>query len=1434
MHAQPALPSDAATTTQQLTADYELMENYLLASRVTAGTEIALAGSASTAPGGDHAMDVFTLDAVNAIVWHNRFDPGSDTGWTAAPLPSLTNTTITSMAAILAPTGQQVVVVGTSTAVVYGIQSTDAAAGTWPSNWSMLAPRQTFTLAGTVHRVLLDSDGATVTLVTCDVNLRFPSAPEQPDVANGYGVTMGPLDPDSMTWTPDSWPPPSGSAGSPPVTTIESDSCMVATSLDDQTMTVVGMVTPKLVVYPVPASGTWPEGKGSPWADSALYDAHDASYYKKQGIEVGVWRAVPFNPEDMVLGDVATTVKETPPTTGMVAGQIVDPTDTQPAPLVGCTQLEWLWNSSGTGASNTIQMMSITPPDEGYTSQGWMATNQSYKTCKDGLDGPSLTDRGVTVKVGVVRSDLLDGVVAADTTNVFTTVAGHGDPMWIDIMHDGYGNEIGNLAASVDADQPTYAFVQQGVHPGPSMLFTSDGSAAPTALPGSNLQSFTNWCRSDGGAQAAVDAAGTLWLLPVGASAWVQVPGSRDCQAWTATTNATLAACDDLSGTTHVFAVTTDQNLVHVTMSSNATVAEPLQIATEIESVYCAPTVSGEGESSGPRIFAVTMGQSASTPPGVVFMVLGEQDWISQPVQDGADPDDAAGASLQPVSSYTCHLSTSTTDGSKPSLDLSIAVSDPCALVINGVAHRVLPGEPHVTSSNSVGVVHLVTVASDLTAPTLTITPVDDENEPLGDPLPVVPNSKVVAALAACTEQRMLDATDAAGQALLTDGDTAAAMADAMVALATLATTQSDALQRAVAPGVPTLFDAATHPPAATTTDLPQSWSISFAAGQPPVFAPLPADEVLARAREMSESLPHFTGAGSTLAAAWSDVMSVVKTVGSAIVECSVAFLEGGGVQVSLQLVLDGVDWFYQATVAAADCLKIALDLVGGLFEQVAVVVERVVEWLAYLFNWADIKATQQVVVAVFDTFFDLAAATVSQSQRFIDTQLAGLESALDAVWSTIETDLTGTPASMSAMSAPVPAQLLTAGLGNHQATNASSLVTTNTAIEATKAKIEGVAHPDPSSLDTSTWDDIATIADATLIATLEQVKDLLAGAIGVVKGVCDQVLEALGDIIDQLQAWFDAEIDMPWISDLYELVMPGEAMTLSGMVGLFTAVPGTVIYKLGNGGQAPFTATTASQFVDDYTVDVITGTWFPGGVPGAADMTDVAAGPGLTALEGLSDDQINNFRIAGGVLSVVPAAVGPFLGTAIDGYAALSAASGATTAIGVALPLSLASIGMSTVALGGSICGAIATGAGMSPPNPTWITFTALKGVTDSLHLLSDIVGASLSGCTTRLLTDAGIVIDCGYVMASSACGLVASIAVNDADLISLAVLRGLMGFLRLGLTSPVSVATESGSPWVVMGLELLMDGAEAIAIFDALVHPSDQGALAAAGSMG
>jgi len=263
------------------------------------------------------------------------------------------------------------------------------------------------------------------------------------------------------------------------------------------------------------------------------------------------------------------------------------------------------------------------------------------------------------------------------------------------------------------------------------------------------------------------------------------------------------------------------------------------------------------------------------------------------------------------------------------------------------------------------------------------------------------------------------------------------------------------------------------------------------------------------------------------------------------------------------------------------------------LKETLGIDLEKVIEWLGFIFNWGDMVKTHDVFVNVANQFMKYGSVKIGEAEKRVSSFFEdmkrqarklgpiqdgdkGLKSEQDRL-----TEERSPKARDAAGFVNTPSgnwanyQMLHGGVLEGMSGSSISSPFSG-AIEGFTAFYNDVLQPTMTSigdtLETLAGDIARAFEDGSLTANdiIRQLgADVVVGLIDAFQKIAVGMMKLMRDLLDSITRMLSKEIHIPFLSALYERVVGRPLSILSGF-SLLVAIPSTVLYKIIS-GHAPF-----------------------------------------------------------------------------------------------------------------------------------------------------------------------------------------------------------------------------------------------------------------------
>jgi hypothetical protein len=260
------------------------------------------------------------------------------------------------------------------------------------------------------------------------------------------------------------------------------------------------------------------------------------------------------------------------------------------------------------------------------------------------------------------------------------------------------------------------------------------------------------------------------------------------------------------------------------------------------------------------------------------------------------------------------------------------------------------------------------------------------------------------------------------------------------------------------------------------------------------------------------------------------------------------------------------------------DCVHAVVQAVEFVFNKIKTFFEDLIKWLGFLFQWADIVRTHNVLKNLFAQYTARAIDNLSTYRTQLKGLFGGLEDKINE-WAGMP-DIKDPISSYQTSAAAVPGQNSPqANWGvHHTKSNVSALSANYTPTgggdDSLLSTLEELLGHEVDAVNTAI-DQIRTqiVDQFSNLSPTDIIKRLLAIIadllLNTVENVLDETLHVLQVLAKDLLSTLQATISIPVISPLYKLVT-GNDLSMLDLVCLVVAIPVTLIYKLVT-NEAPF-----------------------------------------------------------------------------------------------------------------------------------------------------------------------------------------------------------------------------------------------------------------------
>ncbi|MEM8613289.1 MAG: LamG domain-containing protein [Cyanobacteria bacterium P01_H01_bin.105] len=270
------------------------------------------------------------------------------------------------------------------------------------------------------------------------------------------------------------------------------------------------------------------------------------------------------------------------------------------------------------------------------------------------------------------------------------------------------------------------------------------------------------------------------------------------------------------------------------------------------------------------------------------------------------------------------------------------------------------------------------------------------------------------------------------------------------------------------------------------------------------------------------------------------------------------------------------------------DTVEKVADFVEGVVETVVKAIKQFIEFLQFLFDWGDILETQRYLVRAVNSGFDFATQGTKDAKPLVSAFVDQLQGTVENGMNNLTELLGGDPSEVKESEFEMPEAFewflskLLGGSKQKGAEPAPNLETNpneGSAIESFFSNfLEAMENAIGAGLRVSEglMESIQKLINnprqpqLALIEVVEALRDAVIQSLSAVENAALGLLDIVGEAIQQLKNLLNAEIKIPFISDLFKLLGAGK-LTILNLTTLLLAIPVTIVVKLTT-NEKPFT----------------------------------------------------------------------------------------------------------------------------------------------------------------------------------------------------------------------------------------------------------------------
>lgn len=299
--------------------------------------------------------------------------------------------------------------------------------------------------------------------------------------------------------------------------------------------------------------------------------------------------------------------------------------------------------------------------------------------------------------------------------------------------------------------------------------------------------------------------------------------------------------------------------------------------------------------------------------------------------------------------------------------------------------------------------------------------------------------------------------------------------------------------------------------------------------------------------------------------------------------------------------------------------LRAMHDIANGIhfvLNKIKVAFEDLIRWLGSIFAWKDILTTHAVVKEYLLKYAKYCIDGIDDIKAQVDSIAATVESKISQITGLPGDSYSGSAATNTTDSGQnkpssnwgnhhTKSNMVNSQC-NHETDDPTSLL--GDLINAAQ-KEEQILTGAAQQLDGI----FSNIVTSSASAIMEQVLGVLANTVvGSAQNLLDALLTGAADVLTDIEDTLDAPIYIPVISPVYKMFAKAD-LSIMDFICLMGAVPITVIYKIVNKGNAPFTSDDVNTFANAADFSAIAALCFVQPSAEKTKMLDIPTPPELT-----------------------------------------------------------------------------------------------------------------------------------------------------------------------------------------------------------------------------
>ncbi|NET36140.1 MAG: hypothetical protein F6K19_29630 [Cyanothece sp. SIO1E1] len=325
------------------------------------------------------------------------------------------------------------------------------------------------------------------------------------------------------------------------------------------------------------------------------------------------------------------------------------------------------------------------------------------------------------------------------------------------------------------------------------------------------------------------------------------------------------------------------------------------------------------------------------------------------------------------------------------------------------------------------------------------------------------------------------------------------------------------------------------------------------------------------------------------------------------------------------------------------DTAEKVADFIEAVVEKVVNGIKKFIEFLQFLFNWDDILDTQRYLVSAINAGFDYATQQVEAVKAPVSAFIDNLQDTVEKGMNQLVKALGAEPSEVrkSGFKLPEAAEwFFSKLLGGSKQDDANTTPNSVTQPSGDSELENFVFHFTEAFEDGAgavlrgfegMGETITTLItnplqpQLALVVLIETFRDVTIQMLESIENLVLGFLDVIAEAVEQIQNLLNAEIKIPFISDLFKLIGAGK-LTLLNLAGLLLAIPVTVVSKIVM-GKAPFKNEPPLDFSTQTNDRLVVE---PRAIAARADTTARERSIRIWGIIGLTADALNGLINAG------------------------------------------------------------------------------------------------------------------------------------------------------------------------------------------------------------